>query len=809
MNSITSFGYWVRRRRKTLDLTQIELAQHVGCSVVTIRKIERDERRPSRQIAELLADHLDIANSERDNFVRMARGQFVVEMPSPLKIHAFPDFLQADDELPQPEDTPFAAREFELAQLDTFMRETLSGRGCVAFVTGGPGRGKTVLVQEFARRAEKMHTHLIVAGGSCNAHTGVGDPYLPFREILELLTGDIEARWAAGSIDREYGLRLWNLVPYSLQTLVENGPDLIDIFVSGPPLLARAEKITGDDSAWLSQLKQIVTRNESGLGPAKVEQRALIEQYARVLKALARQRPIVLVLDDLQWADVGSINLLFHLGRRLEGNHLLIIGIYRPTDVALGRDGERHPLEPVINEFHRQFGQNKIDLNQTDNRHFVEAYLNSEPNRFGTPFREALYKHARGHALFTVEMVRGMQERGGIIKDEYGLWIEETGLNWESLPARVEGIIEERISRLPASLQTLLQVASVEGEVFTAEVLAQVQGIDESDTVWQLSRTLGRQHRLVRAMSSRRLGLEGQRLSRYRFRHILFQKYLYSRMDEAERGYHHEAVGTVLEQIYEDRTEEVAVQLAHHFQTAGLTLKAIDYLRQAGDRAVRLSANEEALTHFFKGLALLSTMPQATEHLRQELAIQIALFAPLVAAKGYAAPEVGQAYTRARILGEQVGDPKQVFWVTHGLWGHNLSSAQMEPARELAERSLVLARQIQEPAQLMEAYRMLNETHFHRGELVAARKYLEMGLPLYDPQHHRAHAEIHGQDPGVAYLSHGSWILWHLGFPDQALKMGREAVISGEESSHPFSLGYALCYTAVLHQLLNNRHYKD
>jgi adenylate cyclase len=140
-----------------------------------------------------------------------------------------------------------------------------------------------------------------------------------------------------------------------------------------------------------------------------------------------------------------------------------------------------------------------------------------------------------------------MQERGDIIKDEQGLWIEETGLDWESLPARVEGIIGERISRISSNLQAMLQAASVEGEVFTAEVLAQVLGIDEADTVRQLSRTLDRQHRLVRVVSSQRLGLEGQRLSRYRFRHILFQKYLYSRMDEAERGYHHEAVGTVLE----------------------------------------------------------------------------------------------------------------------------------------------------------------------------------------------------------------------------------------------------------------------
>ena len=118
MDSIVSFGYWVRRRRKTLDLTQVTLAQRVGCSVVTIRKIERDERRPSRQMAELLADHLLIPDAERDNYIRLARGEFVNSMTSPLAVQSLPEFLQTDEELPHQEDTPFVVRESELNLLD-------------------------------------------------------------------------------------------------------------------------------------------------------------------------------------------------------------------------------------------------------------------------------------------------------------------------------------------------------------------------------------------------------------------------------------------------------------------------------------------------------------------------------------------------------------------------------------------------------------------------------------------------------------------------------------------------------------------
>jgi predicted ATPase len=101
----------------------------------------------------------------------------------------------------------------------------------------------------------------------------------------------------------------------------------------------------------------------------------------------------------------------------------------------------------------------------------------------------------------------------------------------------------------------------------------------------------------------------------------------------------------------------------------------------------------------------------------------------------------------------------------------------------------------------MEGHRMMDETAFYRGELVTARGHLERTLSLHDPQLHRAHATVYGQDPGVAARCHGAWILWHLGYPDQARRMGQQALTLGETSSHPFSLGFALCYVAVFHQL--------
>jgi predicted ATPase len=554
--------------------------------------------------------------------------QLIPAAPSPAPVREaevaveLPAFLEgADDRLPGP---VFVARERELAQLDGHLDRALSGQGRVAFVTGEAGQGKTALVAEFARRAQAAHPDLIVAGGNCNAHTGIGDPYLPFREILGLLAGDVQDRWAARAISREQARRLWQALPLALEALVEAGPDLVDLFLPGSALVRRAEAFTPwpGRADWLPRLEVLVGHRSAVRGDPNLQQSALFEQYTRVVGALAGQRPLLLLLDDLQWVDGGSANLLFHLGRRLQGGRILIVGAYRAAEVALGRlasprEGgqERHPLEPVVNEFTRQFGDIEVDLGRAEDRQFVEALLDREPNHLGENFRETLYRQTRGHPLSTVELLRDMQERGDLVQDSEGRWVEGQALDWEALPVQVEAVIAERLGRLSEPERELLRVASVEGEIFTAEVLARVLGTDEREVVRQLGR-LDREHRLVAAQGIRRVS--GGRLSLYRFRHILFQRYLYSSLGEGERAYLHEDVGTALESLYREEVEEIAaiaLQLARHFQEAGIAGKAVGYLSQAGDRAQHQYANEEAIICFRRGLALLQDIPRdASRH---------------------------------------------------------------------------------------------------------------------------------------------------------------------------------------------------
>jgi adenylate cyclase len=536
-----------------------------------------------------------------------------------------PPFLRTTpaDAMRRP-NVPFVDRERELAQLDGYLQQALAGQGRVVLVSGEAGTGKTTLVGEFARRAQARHTELVVAGGNCDAYTGSGDPYLPFREILAQLTGDVESRWAAGALSAEGARRLWRLMPLAIQSLLELGPGLIDALLAASSLARRVAVAAPGGAGWRTRLESILANSKPDRGQSSLRPADLHVQVAALLSALAREHPLLLVLDDLQWADADSIDLLLHIGRRLAGSRILLAGIYRPSEVALGRDAGRHPLASLIHEFQRQFGALEVDLPQAGGRQFVDAFLDSEPNRLGAAFRQALYARTRGHALCTVEMLRDMQERGDLVRDEAGRWVEGPAVDWHSLPVRVEGAIGERLDRLPSTLRETLQVASIEGETFTAEVVAQVRGVAASEMVAQLSGELDRRHRLVVSEGSQPMSPGGGRASRYRFRHIMFQAYAYGGLDKAERAYLHEAVGNALEHLYAGQAEAIAVHLARHYHAAARMDKAADYALLAGDRARGLYAYAEAREHYDRALEALAQLSDTEGNRRRRVDALIA-----------------------------------------------------------------------------------------------------------------------------------------------------------------------------------------
>lgn len=610
MANTVSFGYWVRRQRKALDLTQDSLARQVGCAVVTIRKIERDERRPSRQMAQRLADCLTIPPDERDAFIQCGLGEQPVDVlplpHQPVKPagSAFPPSLPLFLDMPTPESTSdaesrFVGRRAELDRLTSHLTAALAGDGHMVFVTGEAGRGKTALLAEFARVAQAAQPELIIAWGRCSAYAGSGDPYLPFRDIMEMIAGDVAGSLTAGIITREQARRLWNFAPVAVNTLLEISPALIDLLVSAS-LLRRQPR-----------LASLMASFEKP--PNSPERHQIFDQVTKMLQALARRQPLLLLLDDLQWADATSINLLFHLGRRLPGSRLLIVGTYRPSEIMVGLSAlepelqQPHLLEPIINEFRQQFGDIQLNLERFEpaaGRQLVDALLDREPNHLPESFRVALFWQTKGHPLFTIELIREMQARGDLIRGHSGQWVlKSETLDWTSLPVRVEAVIDQRLGRLDDTLRAILTVACVEGETFTAEVIAQVEPLEQRHLLRRLSQELEKRHRLVREVAA--VEVNGRRLSRYQFTHLLFQQYLYQQLGHGERTLLHAQVAQALADLYQDQTAAIAVQLAHHYIEANDKDKAVNYLLPAGDRARALSAHAEAVEHYQRALAFL------------------------------------------------------------------------------------------------------------------------------------------------------------------------------------------------------------
>jgi len=517
----------------------------------------------------------------------------------------------------------FVGREAELNRMNSALKTAAGGNAQVLFVSGEAGAGKSSLVREFVNRAEEQDPKLISTIGECNAQTGISDPYLPFRQILTSLTTEENIKKAASKqVDDAKKLDRWKeFVRVSSATLITLGPELVSIFVPGAKLLVHLGSTIAYNTQLASKLSDKVgkkdSRPELKTNPA-LDQQKIFEQYTNVLKALSKDQSLVLIIDDLQWADSGSLALLFHLARELKDSHILLVGTYRPDDVALGRDGERHPLEPILNELKRYNGDIVVDLSQAEakeGRAFVNALVDSEPNHLERGFRDELFAHTGGHPLFTVELLRDLQDRGNVVKDADGCWIQGSQLDWKMLPARIDGVIGERIARLPDDLRETLTIASVIGNEFAAQVVAIIQDVNERELVRNLSRELEKRYLLVVELGEIKIG-KGF-LSQYRFSHALLQQYLYDELGAGERRMLHAEIAETLENLYADQANDIALQLAHHYEAASNDEKAIEYLITAGDSAFHVYAYNEAVSAYTRALDLGEKATMSVEQLNR------------------------------------------------------------------------------------------------------------------------------------------------------------------------------------------------
>ncbi len=711
----------------------------------------------------------------------------------------------------QIEESLFANREQQLAHLDERLEQVLAGEGQVMFVTGSPGSGKTELTARFVELAQRRIPDLLVIGGKCNAQTGTESPYLPFRQTLELLTGDIETRWALGRIGAEQAVRLWQAAPSGVSILIEEGPALAGTLLNPERLLRRAKK-AGMTGAVMQSVERRVA--ESTVDVQAVEQE-IQDQYTRVLFRLAESAPLIVILDDLHWVDQGSVRLLSHLGGQLGGHRVLVVGTYRPEEIRSTATGERHPLEPVVNELASRFGDLAIQLDAGSDRAFLDAYLDTHVNRLDEEFRKALLEHTKGHALFTVELLRDLQERGVLVQvfsaasgevlelgDDgatQGVWQVAGEVDWSALPARTEGVIAERLGRLPEELRELLLWAAVEGEEFTAEVLAKVLNQEVRSVVRTLSGELDKRHRLVRAQSVRRSG--GKRLSLYRFRHVLFQKFLYGELDEVEVAYRHEDVGNAMEEVYQADRDDLAVQLARHFALAGLEEKAFSYSRLAGERALRLSAYAESIPQFQKSLEMLDRLPESEDRSRDELQILLALASALMATAGYSGREVEEVCNRARKVAEASTTQQENFVLLFRLWSVHFVRGDADAAPDLARQLHVMAGKADDRVTQAVADFAQGVSFFWAGAQPAAAELLEAAVAEYDVEKQLERSFLYGLgDPLFTARTYRAWNLVLSGEIGRGWARQEQVLADAEALDEPFTLVLALSFSAAIGQ---------
>lgn len=692
----------------------------------------------------------------------------------------------------------FVGRERELARLHGCLDPALDGEGGLMLISGGAGQGKTALLGAFARGAMDQHPELLVASGSCSAFTGSGDPYLPFRDVTAMLTGHLEPSLRSGLLEAAHARRIWEASPLILQSLLEGGADLIGVLVSAKDLRSRAGEAVEGGGVWRERLAGLTDQARSGAG--QVGQANIFSAFLYLLDGITSERPLIILLDDLQWADEASMDMLFHIGRNLGGRRVLIIGAYRPEEIPRDDDTGVSPLERMLSEFKRLHGDITIGLGEisaSQGRRFVEALLEAEVETFSPEFRDSLFRQTGGHPLFTVELLREMKARGQIARDQGGRWTLGEDADWHILPARVEGAIEARLAGLDRDLRDLLAVASVEGEEFRAEILTNVQGTGLGDLLGQLE-SLDERHGLVRQKGTR--GSMARRLFTYQFKHQLFQAHLYDHLGAARKAHLHGRFAEEIEKLFGEDLEDVAVELAWHYTQAGQVKDAIPYLIQAGDRAARMSAPKEATKHYQRGLDLISELPEGEARDHQELELNVGLMVSLITLKGYGHPEVGVVLQRAIELGEVVGDPPQLFLPSLGYAAFLGAIAQYEQGQEAWANLMAMAERMGDP-RFMALSHWPGWISLMQGDFSPALRHMGHIIEFYDPEQHGELRHTFGVDPGAISRLWASWALWFLGCPDQAKDRVQEAFELASSLDHPHTMAFVTGMGCLVHWL--------
>ncbi len=653
--------------------------------------------------------------------------------------------------------TPLVGRDQEVGLLIDRWEQVKEGRGQVVLLSGEPGIGKS-------RLAYTLREH-VTAEGSLLFELRCS-PYAQHSAFFPLIEGmQRTLLWTRQDTDAEKAAKLERTL--ALYDLQETLP-LFTAFLSLP---------TPPQSPPLT------------LTPQKQKERTL-QALLQLLMAQAERQATVVVWEDLHWADPSSLEFLSLLVEQLPTTKLLLMLTFRPKFLPPW-PSRSHLLHLVLNRLgHKQ----------------VEAMIEKAAAGHELPAEviEQIRVKTDGVPLFVEELTKSVVENVGA----------RHTAPLQTIPTTLQEALMARLDRLSFA-RPVAQLGATLGREFSYELLHAVSPVNETDL----------QAALIKLVEAEILYQRGVgEYVRYFFKHALIQDTAYQSLLKSTRRQYHTQIAQVLVECFPDIKANQPELLAHHYTEANLIEQAIPYWQQAGQKAIERSAYVEAISHLTKGLEILKTLLNTSDHLQEELMLQIALGFALTATRGWAASEVEKAAMRARELCQKLGEPPQIFPVLFRLVEFYLNRGELQTLHELTKQLMRLTQSIQDAYPRSVAYLALGAALTWLGELPSARRHVEQAMTLYDSYQHSSSTSpmtnprierftpetspwlsyrwaSNTADPRIECLAYATWLLWPLGYPDQALKRSQELLILAEGLSQPLARTYALAVTAWCHQL--------
>ncbi len=642
----------------------------------------------------------------------------------------------------------------ELAVLDGWLQQALARKRQVGFVVGGAGIGKTTLIEEFLKRLTAggaTHTQtpgsrrsaLLLAYGQCLEQYSTSEPYLPVIEAFRQLCST---------------------------------PD-------GAPLESLLRDLA---PSWIGLLGL-----SPGAGRAVPSDAASPERMRREMAAVidALPVPLVLVLEDLHWSDLATVDLLARLAQGRAPTSLLLIGTYRAAEMTV----LDHPLKGMHQELLARGQCRDLWLDPLDPDGVID-YVRQRCPGLAPAASLGGVVHARtdGNALFVVNVVNELVATG-VLAESGGQWtlavpVAEIAVG---IPDGLRQLLVTRLERHSEQQRAVIEAGSVAGRTFSAAEVAAALELPLVEVEAQLE-SLARRAQLLRAAGAD-LWADGTHASRYALMHALYEDVLYDRIPAARRSAWHGRIAERLERGYAGQTADIAIHLARHFEAGGMAERAVAYLEEAAERASRYGAERETVTVLERALAILERLPRSPERVLRAIRIYLRLGQALLRARGLADPDADRAFASAWALAEESQDEVQRFQASIGLVSVYLARSRFDRAEEMAQHLAAAMRTLPLPPFTFAAHLFLGMTQYHGGTLAGARTHLDQALEIGElPQ------------PGgymnfwVLALTYAAFTLGHQGYPDQARDRAQQAMARAATES-PYVQGSAAAWAVIFH----------